>query len=222
MLQAQFNYQPPAHAGLDILFVDPYLLLLNKPSGLLSVPGRGVGKEDCMIARLNAEYSDALLVHRLDMSTSGIMLFARNKAVHRQMSMMFADRGVQKMYIAIVDGLVAADEGDINQPIIADWDNRPKQKIDAIGGKASHTHFNVLSRNTLSQTSRVLLRPSTGRSHQLRVHMLHLGHPILGDEFYADESAFHKAPRLCLHASQLCFTHPITHQPMDIHCAPDF
>jgi len=221
MNRTPYIYQPPKHTGLNILFQDEYLLIIDKPAGLLSVPGNSVEKQDCMVSRCLAEFENILIVHRLDMLTSGIIVFARNKDVLRAMNKLFAEREVSKTYIAIVDGIVSNDTGEINQPLMVDWPNRPKQKIDA-AGKASCTPYQVLSRDKDTQTTRVQLTPITGRSHQLRVHMMWLGHAILGDEFYATDKVFHKSERLLLHAAKLTFIHPMTHQAIDIHCPPVF
>ena len=215
------DYRPPPDQGLDLLFEDEHLLVVNKPAGLLSVPGNNPQKKDCMESRLQAEFLEALTVHRLDMSTSGILLFARNKTIHSAMSKLFASRKMSKTYIAVVDGLVEQDKGEINAPLMVDWLNRPKQKVDA-QGKPSCTIYQVLERNQTENTTRVQLTPITGRSHQLRVHMMSISHAILGDEFYAPDAAFHKADRLLLHAAELAFVHPITGQPVHIHCPPSF
>ena len=221
MSNAYTIYKPPKHTGLDILFQDEHVLVVNKPAGLLSVPGNSVEKQDCMVSRCQAEFGDIHIVHRLDMSTSGIIAFARSKDAVRAMNKLFAERKVSKTYVAIVDGMVAQDNGEINAPLMVDWPNRPMQKIDA-RGRPSHTLYQVLERNPADNTTRVQLTPITGRSHQLRVHMMSIGHAILGDEFYAPDAAFHKANRLLLHAAELAFVHPITGQPVQIHCSPDF
>ncbi|MDX8384107.1 MAG: pseudouridine synthase [Ghiorsea sp.] len=221
MLNERFQYCPPPHEGLEILFQDEYFIACNKPSGLLAVPGRGEDRADSLSSRVQAEFSEALIVHRLDMPTSGIMLLARSKEAHRQMSMLFAERGVYKAYIAVVDGMVS-EGGEVNQPLITDWENRPKQKIDHEHGKPSTTQYHVLSHDKIAQTSRIKLEPITGRSHQLRVHMQYLGHAIVGDEFYASPAAQQKATRLLLHAEQLTFIHPITSQPTQINCPAPF
>jgi len=221
MHQTPFIYHPPQHTALDILFQDEFLLAVHKPAGLLSVPGNSAEKQDCMLSRCQTEFKNILVVHRLDMLTSGIIIFARNKDVLRAMNKLFAERNVSKTYIAIVDGIVKDNTGEINQPLMADWPNRPKQKIDP-GGKASCTQYQTLNHDKTTHTSRMQLTPITGRSHQLRVHMMWLGHPILGDPFYATDKAFHKSKRLLLHATKLAFIHPITNHPIDIYCPPAF
>ncbi len=211
------HYQPPPDNGVRYLFEDEHLLVVDKPAGLLSVPGNSPEKKDCMESRLQAEFLEALTVHRLDMSTSGILLFARNKTMHSAMSKLFANREVSKTYIAVVDGLLKQDKGEINAPLMVDWLNRPRQMIHE-DGKPSCTFYEVLSRDEEANTTRVQLTPITGRSHQLRVHMMSIGHAILGDEFYASDEAFNKADRLLLHAEKLAFTHPITLEPLHIQC----
>ena len=205
-----YRYIPPEAYPLNILYEDKELIVLYKPSGLLSVPGRGADKQDCLITRANEDYPDALIVHRLDMATSGIMVLARNKNCHRMMSEMFQNREVKKNYIAVVEGIVKQDQGEIDLPLITDWPNRPKQKIDHLKGKASTTYYTVLERNTNENCSRVSLAPITGRTHQLRVHMQSLGHPILGDNLYSNNP--NTSPRLLLHANFLEFIHPISEQ----------
>ena len=204
------DYSPPPHTSLDILYKDEFLLVINKPSGLLSVPGRGQDKQDCLISRVQAEYSDALIVHRLDMSTSGLMIIARGKEMESYLSILFQQREVKKKYIAIVSGKVAPEQGEINLPLMTDWPNRPKQKVDFESGKPSQTKYLVLSDN--DNNSRVELTPVTGRTHQLRVHTAHqdgLNNPIVGDQLYGQD-----AERLMLHAQRLAFTHPRTGKRM--------
>jgi len=200
-------YSPPPDTGIPVIFADTSLVVVDKPAGLLSVPGRGLERADCLVSRLQRDYPDALTVHRLDMSTSGLLVLARGDEMHRRLSKLFRDRAVDKRYVAIVTGLVEPDSGEINLPLIVDWPNRPRQMVDHKIGKPSLTRFRVLERDLQSNTSRVELEPWTGRSHQLRVHMASLGHAILGDELYGDESS---APRLLLHALTLAFPHPLT------------
>lgn len=216
------DYQPPADHGLSILYMDDALLVVDKPSGLLSVPGRGADKQDCLLSRVQVEYADALIVHRLDMETSGVMVLARSKSVHRQLSGLFEQREVQKRYVAVVDGHIRDASGMIDLPLICDWPNRPRQIVDHEQGKPSLTRFKVLWRNIEEGTTRVELEPETGRSHQLRVHLQSLGHPILGDRFYADEQQQAKASRLLLHALSLSFVHPLTAEPMRFVCDAPF
>lgn len=214
------TYSPPRHLKLDILFQDKYLLIVNKPSGLLSVPGRGEDKLDSLIVRIQKEYPDALIVHRLDMSTSGLMIIALGKDNERTLSILFQQRKVDKKYVAVVNGIVSPQAGEIDLPLITDWPNRPKQKVDFKTGKPSQTRYQVLSYN--NNTTRLELTPLTGRSHQLRVHMQSLGHVILGDELYANKDAIKKSPRLLLHASYLRFQHPVSDEQLTFNCEADF
>ena len=216
------KYNPPAYDSLDILYKDDYLLVVNKPSGLLSVPGRGEDKKDCLISRVQTEFPDALIVHRLDMSTSGIILVALGKEMERQLSILFQQRKVRKKYIAVVSGILSTHYGEVNLPLITDWPNRPKQKVDFDIGKHSSTIYSVIEHDDKNATSRVELTPVTGRTHQLRVHMQAINHPILGDELYADSETVEKSKRLLLHASHLAFTHPVTSETIEIVCEPEF
>ena len=202
---------------LTVLHADEALLVLDKPAGLLSVPGRGEDKQDCLSARAQRRYPDALIVHRLDMATSGLMILARSSGAQRSLNDAFANRQVSKRYIAVVDGLLAApaDEwGVIDLPIRVDWPNRPRRVIDHEDGKPSSTRWRVLAHNLAEQTTRVELEPITGRSHQLRVHLLALGHAILGDALYANPRVQALSHRLLLHACSLELQHPVTDQTM--------
>ena len=192
-------------SGFELVHEDADFLVVNKASGLLSVPGRGPDKQDCLIHRVQAVYPEALAVHRLDMSTSGLLLLARSPEMHRELSKLFEQRQVAKRYIAVLAGKLAAESGEVDLPLICDWPNRPRQKVDFEVGKPSQTRYRLLAYDAASDTSRVELEPITGRSHQLRVHMQSLGHPILGDELYGDEAS---APRLLLHATRLEFLEP--------------
>lgn len=216
------NYSPPPHTALDILFKDEYLIILNKPSGLLSVPGRGNDKHDSLAVRVQNEYPEALIVHRLDMSTSGLMVIALGKEIERALSILFQQRKIDKKYIAVVDGQLSPKFGEVDLPLITDWPNRPKQKVDFKTGKPSQTYYKVLLYNKSNKTSRVELSPITGRSHQLRVHMQFIQHAILGDELYANKETIEKAPRLLLHASYLSFRHPITNKILKLESKADF
>ncbi len=200
-------YTPP-QAPLRYVHVDDDLIVIDKPSGLLSVPGRGPEKADCASARVNAEYPGALTVHRLDMATSGLLVLARSKAIQSALSRLFERGKVEKEYIADVWGLPDPAAGKIDLPLITDWPNRPRQKVDHDIGKPSQTLYETVEVRT-GQT-RLRLTPLTGRSHQLRVHLAEIGHPILGDDLYAHEAALIAAPRLCLHASAIAFDHPGT------------
>jgi tRNA pseudouridine32 synthase/23S rRNA pseudouridine746 synthase len=194
-------------SGLRAIHVDDALLVVDKPAGLLAVPGRGEAGRMNLAARVQCEWPDARVVHRLDMATSGLMLFARGAAMQRQLGAAFAQRAVHKHYRALVAGLVPADRGCIDAPLGADWPNRPRQQVDLERGKPSLTRWQVLERDPTRQVTVLDLEPITGRSHQLRVHLLSIGHPILGDALYAPE---HPAPRLMLHATRIAFVHPLT------------
>lgn len=201
---------------LTLLYADQALLVFDKPPGLLSVPGRGADKQDCLSARAQALYPDALVVHRLDMATSGLMVLARGAAAQRSLSQAFAGRNVHKRYLAVVDGQLAPPLeawGVIDLPIGVDWPNRPRRVIDP-AGKPSVTRWRVLPRPAQAATTRLELEPVTGRSHQLRVHLLALGHPIVGDALYANARVQAMASRLLLHACSLELNHPVTAQPM--------
>jgi tRNA pseudouridine32 synthase/23S rRNA pseudouridine746 synthase len=217
--QPMTAYLPPARR-LAGCFADDWLIIAEKPCGLLSVPGRGEHRPTACSPRA-AGIPDALTVHRLDMSTSGILVLARGPEMHRRLSKMFQDRQVNKLYVAVLYGLLPYDEGGVDLPLIVDWPNRPKQKVDFDLGRPSQTRFRVLSRDTGKQTTRVALEPVTGRSHQLRVHMMSLQHPILGDDLYGGP-AEKMADRLLLHAMDLGFKHPETGERMDFHSEPPF
>ena len=199
---------------VPILHVDDHCIVAVKPAGLLSVPGRGTDGGDCLAARVQACHADALVVHRLDMATSGLVVLARGATAQRRLSIAFATRAVEKVYVAIVDGLVADDAGEIDLPLSADWPNRPRQIVDRDRGKPSLTRYRVLQRDAKSGRSRVELRPVTGRSHQLRVHLQAVGHPIVGDALYAPAAVQAGADRLLLHAAGLQFAHPQSGAPI--------
>jgi tRNA pseudouridine32 synthase/23S rRNA pseudouridine746 synthase len=203
---APFVYDPPHEPYLSMLHVDGDLLIVDKPSGLLSVPGKAAEHSDCLVARAQKTYPGARIVHRLDMDTSGVMVLAMNAVAHRHLGLQFERRKIVKTYIAEVWGHVPEDKGEIDLPLVCDWPNRPKQMVSFEHGKPALTKWQVIARNGL--TTRVRLFPHTGRSHQLRVHMLSLGHPIIGDRFYADGEALAAAPRLALHAESLTLHHP--------------
>ncbi|WP_198552363.1 Sua5/YciO/YrdC/YwlC family protein [Macromonas nakdongensis] len=198
------------------LLDDDALLVLDKPAGLLSVPGRGPEHADCLSARVQALYPDALVVHRLDMATSGLVVMARGLEAQRRLSRAFAERRVHKRYIAVVAGQpdpAGADADgwcDIQLPLIVDWPNRPKSKVDFALGKPSHTRWRVAPGTASGPTTRLELEPVTGRSHQLRVHLQALGHPMLGDELYAPDPVLAASPRLLLHATRVTLPHPLT------------
>lgn len=213
-------YRPPAHRGLAVLYLSDQLIVVDKPSGLLSVPGRGAGKEDCLSRRVQAEFPDALIVHRLDMGTSGIVVMGRGARAQRELSIQFQERRVRKRYQALVDGhWTAAAAGEIELPICVDWPNRPRQKVDHAIGRPSLTRYRVLDAGAVS---RIELEPTTGRSHQLRVHMEAMGHPILGDDFYGTPASCAKAERLMLHACRIELGDPETGMPLRVDCPPPF
>lgn len=191
--------------SVPVLYSDGALIVVDKPAGLLSVPGRGADLLDCVASRVQVVFSDARVVHRLDQATSGLLLLARGAVSQRRLSRLFEERRVGKRYVAVVRGLVIDEQGSIDLPLAADWPNRPRQRVDVPSGKPSLTHWRVLSRNLAAQTTRLELEPVTGRSHQLRVHLLALGHAILGDALYAPGMP---GPRLLLHAASLCLAHP--------------
>jgi tRNA pseudouridine32 synthase/23S rRNA pseudouridine746 synthase len=203
-------------SALNVVFVDDHLAILDKPSGLLSVPGRGEDKQDCLISRAKTQWPEALTVHRLDMATSGLMVIARGPDIQRKLSQAFELREVSKTYEAVVSGVlqtntanVADDWQDIQIPLLIDWPNRPKSKVDWEHGKPSHTQWRVMS-SDLENATRVALKPITGRTHQLRLHMMAIGHAILGDALYASPEIQAKSNRLLLHARDLQFKHPVT------------
>lgn len=198
------DYAPP-DTPLDILHEDHEILAVNKPAGLLSVPGKGPELADCLIARLQAVYPQVLLVHRLDRDTSGVMIFALTPHAQRHLGLQFEKRQTKKTYVARVSGRMAPKTGTVDLPLIVDWPNRPLQKVDHEAGKPAVTDWRVLKANDAE--SKVQLFPQTGRSHQLRVHMLALGHPILGDPLYAPDTS-DQYPRMMLHAEELRIRHP--------------
>ncbi|MEM8592096.1 MAG: pseudouridine synthase [Pseudomonadota bacterium] len=196
-------YDPPK-APLTILYQDHELLAVDKPSGLLSVPGKGAELADCLLSRIQAEIPNALLVHRLDRDTSGVMIFALSAHAQRHLGLQFEKRQAKKVYVAEVWGRLEG-AGVVDLPLAVDWPNRPRQRVDHMNGRPAVTEWRAKKSGA---TSRVELRPRTGRSHQLRVHMAELGHPILGDPFYAPPEALAAAPRLMLHAWKLTLRHP--------------
>jgi len=201
----------------ELIYHDAFLLVVNKPAGMPAVPGRGEDKQNCVFARIQKEFSDALIVHRLDMATSGLLVFARGTEMQRRLSRLFHDRKVEKRYVAVVTGKLDA-EGEIALPLGADWPNRPKQKVDYASGKHSLTRYRLLSYDAASDTSREELEPVTGRTHQLRVHLAACGHAIVGDTLYGAL----RAERLLLHASSLSFEHPHLGTMLDLVCETPF
>ncbi|KZN57838.1 ribosomal large subunit pseudouridine synthase A [Pseudoalteromonas luteoviolacea CPMOR-2] len=212
------NYNPPLDPYIEILYQDDHMLVINKPSGLLTVPGKDPKHADSAINRINRVYPSAKIVHRLDMATSGVLCLAMHKEAHRFLSIQFQDRLTKKRYVARVHGKLTQSHGSVDLPLICDWPNRPKQKVCHESGKPSLTHYEVIEHE--AQATRVSLTPITGRSHQLRVHMQSLGHVILGDRLYAQGEALAAASRLQLHAQMLQICHPISGEMMHFE-APD-
>jgi len=200
-----FVYEPPK-TPLDILYIDDDVLVVNKPSGLLTVPGKELKHHDSLELRVKIEYPNSFLIHRLDMDTSGVIIFALSKSTQRSLNLQFEKRIVKKLYEARVFGNITEDNGFIDLPLIVDWPNRPLQKIDAKEGKSALTHWQVL--DIEGDVTRVALMPETGRTHQLRVHMMSLGHTILGDRFYGNVAEINLANELQLHAKDLMIIHP--------------
>jgi tRNA pseudouridine32 synthase/23S rRNA pseudouridine746 synthase len=214
---------------LSVVYADDTLLVLNKPSGLLSVPGLGADKQDCLSAQVQARYPDACIVHRLDMATSGLLLMARGPIAQRRLNAAFASRMVHKRYEAVVQGVAqtpsgfeATDWQDINLPIFLDWPQRPKRIIETERGQPSQTRWRVLSTDSHTQTSRLMLEPITGRSHQLRVHLAAVGLPILGDAFYAPVAVAAQSARLLLHATELSLSHPVSSETLHLQSPAPF
>ena len=211
-LPATFDYRPPP--GIDIVYEDDRLILCNKPSGLLTVPGKDPSLADCLEARVQARYPQypaTKVVHRLDKDTSGLLLLAFDKPALASLGGQFEHRKIEKYYVGRVWGEMEGEEGLIDLPLATDWENKPRQRVDFEHGRASQTKWEVLAREP--GITRLKLTPLTGRTHQLRVHMLALNHPILGDSFYASGDALAAADRLQLHAEMLGFSHPQDHLP---------
>jgi tRNA pseudouridine32 synthase/23S rRNA pseudouridine746 synthase len=211
----EFTYSPPADDGLKIIHQDNEILVLCKPANLLSVSGKLEGHKDCLEARVVKDFPTARVVHRLDRGTSGIFIMALTPHAHRHLGLQFEKRQTAKTYVAEVIGMVEKDNGLIDLPMRTDWYNRPKQMVDTYFGREAVTEWRVLSRNT--DTTRLVMNPRTGRSHQLRVHCQEMGHPILGDSFYAPPHAVAMAERLLLHAEKLEVFHPATGERMFFH-----
>lgn len=214
-------YNPPLDPWLHILYQDEHIMVVNKPSGLLSVPGRLEEHKDSVMTRIQRDFPQAESVHRLDMATSGVIVVALTKAAERELKRQFREREPAKQYVARVWGHPAAEKGMIDLPLICDWPNRPKQMVSVELGKPAQTEYQVLAYDA-DNSARVQLKPITGRSHQLRVHLLALGHPILGDRFYAHPKALAMAPRLQLHAESLTITHPAFGNSMTFRQPADF
>lgn len=214
---------PVAGPAPVALYRDEALLVIDKPAGLLAVPGRGALKQDCLAARVQRAWPDARVVHRLDEATSGLMVFALGIEMQRRLGRAFEQREVQKRYIAVVAGRVESATGRVDLPLGADWPNRPRQQVDRAHGKPARTHWQVLSYDPGGDSTRLELTLETGRTHQLRVHLMAIGHAILGDTLYAPPSIQARSPRLLLHASALAFAHPLAGQPaLAIESPPPF
>lgn len=205
---------------LPIVYVDEHLIVLDKPSGLLTEPGLGPLLADCLLARVQQEFSGARIVHRLDRDTSGLIVMALDADTHRALSAQFRDRRVEKRYMAVVQGVVAADSGQMDAPLIKDFDNPPRHKVDYVIGRPAQTAWRVVERHV--DRTRLELVPHTGRSHQLRIHCLVAGHPILGDLLYAPPEALAMADRLLLHAESLALLHPASGEQMTWHAPCPF
>jgi len=203
-----------------LLHTDAHCIVVDKPAGLPAVPGRPQALHDCALSRVCAVHADARVVHRLDMATSGLLLFARGQDAQRALSRAFEQRQVRKRYVALVDGQLDSPEGEIRLPIGAHWPDRPRRRVDPEAGQAALTRYRVLAAE--GGRSLVELEPVTGRTHQLRVHLQAIGHPILGDALYAPPPVQAAAPRLMLHASVLAFPHPGTGEIVEIRSAPGF
>jgi tRNA pseudouridine32 synthase/23S rRNA pseudouridine746 synthase len=209
-------------AGFRVVHHDAHLLVVDKDCGLLTVPGIGPDKADCLIARLQGQWRGARVVHRLDRDTSGLLVVALDAATHRDLSMQFEARQTHKRYVALAAGHPPKDAGEIDLPLRKDLVNPPLQIVDFVHGRPSVTKWRVLDRLDSPARTRFELTPITGRSHQLRVHLLAIGQPILGDDLYAPPEALRLAPRLCLHASFLEFTHPASKERVSFSSAPPF
>jgi len=216
-------YAPPPDTGLEVLHVEPAFVVLDKPPGLLSEPGRGADKRDSLLVRAQAVWPDARIVHRLDMMTSGVIVLALETLAHASLSEAFRERQVDKRYEALVHGRPEHDEGEIDLPLGVDWPNRPRQVVCHDTGRPSLTQYRVIGQghvDGIGTLTRIELAPITGRTHQLRVHLAALGCPIAGDPFYgrdADES-----PRMMLHACRLDFAHPLTGETLSFESTVPF
>ena len=219
-LDDHFVYQPPQEP-LAIVYEDDDLVVIEKPAGLLSVPGRLPEHQDSAYLRVVSRYPQAKITHRLDMATSGILMFAKHRGAEVAVSKMFQARTVQQHYIALVQGHLKG-QGEVNEPLITDWENRPRQMVHYELGKPAQTLYEELAYDADADLTRVLLTPITGRSHQLRVHMMHIGHPISGDKIYHPEPQLSSLGRMALHASYLAFKHPLTGAEVEIQAKVPF
>lgn len=215
-----FIYTPPSDP-LHVIYEDEQLLVVDKPAGLLSVPGRLTEHQDSAYLRVLAQHPQAKVTHRLDMATSGLLLFAKQREAEVAMSKLFQSRAIYKQYLALVQGQ-APEQGVIDAPLIADWPNRPKHKVDFTEGKAAVTHYKRLDYCAETDSSRLQLEPLTGRSHQLRVHCAYIGHPILGDNYYHPHPKASGLGRMALHAALLKFVHPFTGTDIELQSPAPF
>ncbi len=215
MIKKEIFYKPP-NGPEEIIFKDSQIIVLNKPSGLLTIPGRRADHKDCLLTRVQKKYIGTLLVHRLDMDTSGIIIFARTNTAQRELSKQFEKREIKKTYLARIWGIPKHSKGTIEFPIISDINNRPKQMICYKNGKRSKTEWEL--KKSFSQDnnffSDLIVRPITGRSHQIRIHLSSLGYPILGDSLYAHSKAFNASSRLLLHSKTIEITHPTSYKTL--------
>lgn len=212
---------------LEVVHEDAHLLVLHKPSGLLTIPGQSPTQQDCLIGRARQRWPEALIVHRLDQATSGLLMLARSPIMQKNLSQAFEKRQIHKRYEAVVQGVPVGQPGpddwsQINLPIRIDWQNRPRSIVDHVRGKPSLTRWQSLGPGPWPDTTRLALEPVTGRTHQLRLHLMALGHPIVGDPLYAAEPHRSLAPRLLLHACSLRLNHPATGEPLALSLAAPF
>jgi tRNA pseudouridine32 synthase / 23S rRNA pseudouridine746 synthase len=205
-MPTSFIYEPPTEPYLSVVYQDDDILVLDKPSGLLSVPGKDPALADCLEARARERFPTASTIHRLDKDTSGVVVMALNKKAHAYIGIQFEKRQTRKSYVARVFGALSGERGHVDLPLATDWEHKPRQRVDFERGRPAQTDWEVIAREP--GATRVRLFPLTGRTHQLRVHMLALGHPMLGDQFYATGEALAAADRLQLHAEELVFRHP--------------
>ncbi len=210
---------PPPMGGIEYIYSDEHIIIVDKPANMLSVPGRTPDKQDCLIHRVQKRFHEARIVHRLDFSTSGLMVIAQNQESHRKLGRQFENRETEKTYVAKVYGQPEQTSGVLNLPLRCDWERRPLQIIDHQQGKEAKTHWRIIER--LENSCLLELSPTTGRTHQLRVHMQAMGHPILGDELYAHEAAYSMADRLNLHAKELIINHPAGNNRMTFSSASE-
>jgi tRNA pseudouridine32 synthase/23S rRNA pseudouridine746 synthase len=215
------------HHALAVVHEDAHLLVLHKPAGLLTIPGQSPHQQDCLIGRARQRWPEALIVHRLDQATSGLVMLARGATMQKALGLALEQRQVHKRYEAVVHGHPLGQAGpdgwhEIDLPIRIDWHNRPRSIVDPVRGKASRTRWQTLGPGPWPDTSRLALEPLTGRTHQLRLHLAAIGHPIVGDPLYADPASQALSPRLLLHASALQLTHPATGQPLALSLSAPF